>query len=343
MILHVDIDAFFASVEELDQPQLKGHPLAVGGKSESAIVTTANYEARKYGIHSAMPVYIAKRLCPHLILVPTRKNRYSEMSKKVFAILNNYSSKVEKVSIDEAYLDFTHVEDPIGTAKKLQQEVFERTGLTISCGLSYNKFLAKLASDWEKPRGFTEIREEQIPELLKPLPIRKVHGIGRQSEKKLHAIGVETVGDLLSLERSFLSHILGKGGDEIYERIRGIDHRKVEPNRIRKSIGTEETFDEHTRDKQELYKKLYRYSEELEMLMLKKGFYGYTLTVKIKTVDFVTHTRSRTYDYMIKDKNEIYTYAKTLYDELENEEKLRLMGITLSNLVPEEAVQLNFL
>lgn len=342
-VLHVDMDAFYASVEELDDPSLRGRPMAVGGRSESSIITTANYPARDYGIHSAMPVYEAKRLCPQLILKPVRRGRYVEASRQVFDIFRVYSPAVEKVSIDEAYLDLTQASDPKKEALALQEEVYDRTGLTLSCGLSYNKFLAKLASDWNKPRGFKEIKEEEVPQILLPLPVRKVHGIGRQTEKKLARLGIETVEDLMGLEEDFLTDLLGKAGQEVYLRIRGIDPRPIETQRIRKSIGTEETFSTYTRDEAWLLKKLEDFSLELEHALVKTGFFAHTVTVKARDTDFETRTRSQTLEAPLREAKDIYQVARDLFRDLGFRGKLRLLGLSLSSLVPEEEDQLFFL
>lgn len=342
-ILHVDLDAFFASVEEKDNPKLKGHPIAVSGLSDTGIITTANYIARKYGIHSAMPVFMAKKLCPNLILVPIRKGRYAQLSQEVFEILKDYSPLVEKVSIDEAFLDLSNRKNPKEIAYTIKERVKKEVGLTLSCGLSYNKFLAKLGSDMNKPDGFTEIRKDQVESILWNLPIRKIHGIGSKTESKLRSIGIETGKDLLELERDFLLETFGKAGGEMYERIRGRDNRRVEPNRVRKSIGCEETFKIHTKKMSDLDEKLEEYAEELSLLMDKKGFVGYTLTVKIKTVQFETHTRSRTQERPFKNKEEILETGKILLREIDFSDKLRLMGLTLSSLSKETIEQLYFL
>ena len=242
IIIHVDIDAFYASVEELDDKSIIGKPLVVGGRSNHGVVTTANYIARDYGIHSAMPMYMAKNLCDHLIIKPMRRERYLEKSREVFDILKSYTDKIEKVSIDESYLDLSGLSYDENIVYDIQRKVFEKTGLSVSVGLSYNKFLAKLASDWNKPKGVMIIRESDMPEILFPLDIRKVHGIGSKSEKKLRNIGINKVEDLYNLSYDFLANMLKKSGEEIYNRIRGIDKREVTPNAVRKSLGTESTF-----------------------------------------------------------------------------------------------------
>lgn len=225
-IIHVDMDAFFASVEQHDNPEYKGKPVIVGGLSERGVVSTCSYEARKYGIHSAMPMYMAKKLCPHGIFLSARRKRYEEVSAQIFDILYSITPLVEPMSIDEAYLDVTDIDkNPEIIALEIKKKVKETTGLTISAGVSYNKFLAKLASDWNKPDGFMVITEEMIPDILKPLPVSKVHGIGQKSEERLKSMGINTIDDLLKLSQENLVEIFGKVGVEIYLRIRGIDER----------------------------------------------------------------------------------------------------------------------
>lgn len=341
-IVHVDLDAFYASVEELDHPEYKGKPLVVGGKSEHGIVTTANYEARKYGIHSAMPMFQAKALCEHLTICPMHRARYLEKSQEVFQILKSHTDLVEKVSIDESYLDIGSLSmNAEKFARGLQREILHQTGLSISVGISYNKFLAKLASDWNKPAGIKVISHEDIPEILMPLPIRKVHGIGAQSERKLRNFGIHTVADLYELSLEFLISLFGKGGEELYNRIRGIDNRVVTIDRERKSLGTERTFSA-TKDRQLLMDYLQLFAEELADDLVKKGFGAMTLTVKLKSSEFETHTRSKTYEVMQCEEEEIFENAKSIFDELYNENKVRLIGLTASNLVDLNRRQLSF-
>ena len=296
-IIHLDMDAFYAAVEELDNPKLKGKPLIVGGRSNRGIVTTANYEARKYGIHSAMPLFMAKQLCPHGIYVPTRKERYSEISKEVFKILYSVTDKVEQLSIDEAFLDVEEInQNPLKICKYIRNRVKKEIGLTMSFGISYNKFLAKLASDWRKPEGLTIITKDMVPEILLPLKIGKVYGIGKKSEEKFNHIGIYTVEDMMNLSEEHLIKLLGKHGREVYQRIRGIDNRKVNPIRERKSIGTERTFPE-IRDKKVLINYLDDYSEEISKTMIQKNISGKTINIKIKYEDFSVHSKSTTLKY----------------------------------------------
>lgn len=341
-ILHVDMDAFFASVEILLNPALKNKPLAVGGKNPSGIVTTASYEARKYGVHSAMPMFMAKSLCPNLIVVPTRKGIYGEVSRKVFGYLESFGYTMEQVSIDEAYLDLSGEKAPEALAKTMQREVANRFGLSMSCGLSYNKFLAKIASDMDKPAGFTVIDEARGQEIIKALPISKIHGIGEKTAARLRELGIHTGADLLCLERDFLQARFGKMGTELYDRVRGVDLRPVEPGRKRKSIGTEETFAE-TRNRAFFKERLMESARQTAFLMEKKGIVGYTVTVKIKTRDFETHTKSKTFPEPVEGDEALYREAKALFDSLYGGEKLRLLGLSVSALEENYSRQLRFL
>ncbi|MFB0971754.1 MAG: DNA polymerase IV [Tissierellia bacterium] len=342
-IIHLDMDAFYAAVEELDNPSLKGKPVIVGGTSKRGIVTTANYEARKYGIHSAMPLFQARQRCPHGIYLPTRRDRYSEVSKEVFNILYEITDLVEKLSIDEAFLDVSDVDQtPLEIVNYIRKKVKDEIGLTMSFGISYNKFLAKLASDWEKPEGLTIITEDMVPEILLPLPVRKVYGIGRKSEKKFNNIGVFTVSDMMNLSEEFLVKFLGKMGKEVYERIRGIDNRVVDPHRERKSIGTERTF-KMIRDKKILRNLLKSYSNEVSEDMKVRGIVGKTINVKIKYEDFSSHTRSFTMENYTNSPSIIYDIAVELLEDLPLEQHVRLIGLSMSNLDEDLYTQMTFL
>ncbi|MDY3118278.1 MAG: DNA polymerase IV [Peptoniphilus sp.] len=341
-ILHVDMDAFFASVEILLNPALKNKPLAVGGKNPSGIVTTASYEARKYGVHSAMPMFMAKSLCPNLIVTPTRKGVYGEMSRQVFSYLASYGYLMEQVSIDEAYFDLTTAKNPVAVAKMMQREVASRFGLSMSCGLSYNKFLAKIASDREKPHGFTVIGRDCAQEVLASLPISKIHGVGEKTAEKLKALGVHTGADLMVLERDFLYETFGKMGMELYDRVRGEDRRKVEPGRKRKSIGTETTFSE-TREMRFFKERLMESARQTAFHMEKKGIVGYTVTVKLKTADFHTHTKSKTFHEPVEGADVLFQEAWELFCSFYGGEKLRLLGLSVSGLEENYSRQLRFL
>lgn len=343
-ILHVDLDAFYASVEELDHPEYKNRPMAVGGLRDDGILTTANYAARVYGVHSAMPVFMAKSLCPQLTILPMHRKKYLEKSRQVFRVLETFSPLVEKVSIDEAYLAIDHWSgDEKSRIMDLKKEVREKTGLTISVGLSYNKFLAKLASDWNKPDGFFQIDQEDIPDLLYPLPVDKVHGIGRKSAEKLRTMGIYTVKDLYQLERDFLYQHFNKAGLQWYDRIRGIDNRKVTPASKRKSLGTETTF-AASRNRKEILNIMEDLCQELEEDCFNKNIQGYTLTLKVKTGKFKSYTRSRTLEKAIYLKEDLFAIGQDLFFEVyQGKESYRLVGVTLSNLMDQSIQQLTFL
>ncbi|WP_313757316.1 DNA polymerase IV [Tissierella sp.] len=341
-IIHVDMDAFYASVEEQDNPRLKGLPVIVGGLSNHGIVTTANYEARKYGVHSAMPIFMAKKKCPKGCFIPPRMKRYRDVSKEVFSILYDFIDLIEQVSIDEAYLDISKIAmEPIEIVMKIKEKVMLNTGLTMSVGISYNKFLAKLASDWNKPNGIKVITEDMIPEILLPLHIRKVHGIGPKSAKKLNDIGIYNIKDLLELSEDFLIELFGKAGMEIYSRIRGIDYRKINTTRERKSLGVERTFQEATNDRTTLVGYIEKFSEELSYDLKNKGIQGRTITLKIKDENFTVQTRSKTLNEYINNFSQIFDIALELLDEIEINCKIRLIGITSSNLMTSELEQLS--
>lgn len=284
---------------------------------------------------------MAKNLCDHLIIKPMRRQRYLEKSREVFEVLKTYTNKIEKVSIDESYLDISGLGYEEDIVYKLQEDVYKKTGLNVSCGLSYNKFLAKLASDWNKPRGVKIIREEDLPEILFPLDIRKVHGIGNKTEKKLRNIGINTVEDLYSLSYEFLTTMFKKSGEEIYKRIRGIDNREVTPNTVRKSLGTESTF-EVTSKREELINYLKEFAREISEDLIVKEISGYTLTLKMKNENFKIKTRSKTYDETIYAEDDILKKSLEIFEEAYDGEKLRLIGITVSNLADLNIRQLTF-
>lgn len=341
-IIHVDMDAFYASVEEHDNPKLKGLPVIVGGLSDYGIVTTANYHARKYGIHSAMPIFMAKQKCPKGCFVPVRMERYKEVSNQVFDILYEVTDLVEPLSIDEAYLDVSNINiNPIEIAREIKQKVIGNTGLTLSIGISYNKFLAKLASDWNKPNGMKIITEDMIPDILLPLSVKSVYGIGKKSSKKLNDIGIYTIEDLMRLSEDFLTGFFGKAGSEIYNRIRGLDSRKVNVERERKSIGTERTFSKHTKNKDILKGFLHSFSLDLESSLESKDLQAKTITLKIKDINFRIQTKSKTLNNYISSFEEIYEAAVNLLDEIEITQDIRLIGLTASNLTTLKLEQLS--
>lgn len=341
-IIHLDMDAFYASVEERDNPSLKGHPVIVGGLSDHGVVTTANYVARKYGIHSAMPIFKAKKLCPNGYYISPRISKYGEESRQVFNILYEFTDLVEQVSIDEAYLDVSHIDKcPLRIVREIKEAVFKRTGLTMSVGISYNKFLAKLASDWNKPNGIKIISPHMIPEILLPLSVKSVHGIGPKSAKKLNNIGIYTIRDLILLPEDFLIDLFGKSGRETFNRIRGIDHRVVDTSRERKSLGTETTLEKGTWDKDELTSYLGEFSNEISNALIFKKLHGRTISLKVKYANFTVHSRSRTLSNHTNSQVEIFNTTIGLLDEISLGEEIRLIGLSISNLISIDLKQLS--
>lgn len=342
-ILHVDMDAFFASVEVLDNPKLKGKPVIVGGTTKRGVVATCSYEARNFGVKSAMPIFMAKELCPSAIFLPTRFYRYREISKKIFDIFYKFTPFVEPVSIDEAFLDITkNRENPIIIAEKIKYEVKNEVGLTLSVGISYNKFLAKLASDWNKPNGLKVITEEMVPEILLPLRISKVYGLGSKSVKRLNNIGIFTIQELYELPKEIFFEYFGKFGVEIYNRIRGIDHREIKTVRERKSIGREITLSNDTNDKDVLIRYLKEFSISIEKSLNSKNLMGKTITIKIKTTSFINHTKSKTLSTYIYRSEEILKESFDILREVQFSEKIRLIGVSISSLKEKVEEQISF-
>ena len=345
IILHVDMDAFFASVEQRDNPKLRGKPVIVGGVSERGVVSTCSYEARKYGIHSAMPIFIAQKLCPNGIYLTTRYSRYKEVSLKVFEILQDVTQVLEPISIDEAYLDLSDSKFKNGmeAALYIKRRVYRELGLNISVGISYNKFLAKLASDWNKPNGIMEITKDMVPDILLPLPISKIHGLGAKSVKKLNNMGIFLIKDLYEMPREFYIEYLGKWGMEIYDRIRGIDKRDVIVERDRKSYGKERTLKADTDDKEELLIYLKEFCRQISNDLVMRNLEGRTITVKYKNTNFESHTRSKTLNYYTNKFEEFY---KVCEDIIENEDftsGIRLIGVTISSFKENKIEQLTLL
>jgi DNA polymerase IV len=340
--MHVDMDAFFAAVEVIDNPILRGKPVVVGGTTERGVVATCSYEARAFGLKSAMPAYVARAKCPEAIFLPVRYGRYKEVSNKIFNIFYELTPYVEPLSIDEAYLDITSIDrKPIEIANYIKNKVKKETGLTISVGISYNKFLAKLSSDWNKPNGLKIITREMLPEILFPLPVNKVYGLGQKSAKKLNDIGIFTVEELYRLPKELLTEFFGKFGVEIYERIRGVDKRKVEVSRERKSIGRETTLSTDTDNKEDLKIYLKAFAESISSTMQSKNVRGKNITVKIKTSSFINHTKSKTLMHYITQSDEIYKEACSILEDIELEETIRLIGISVSALKENTVEQLS--
>lgn len=340
-IIHIDMDAFFASVEQLDNPELRGKPVAVGGSGERHVVAAASYEARKFGVRSAMPSVIAKRLCPGLIFVRHRFERYHELSQKIFEIFSEYTGLVEPLSIDEAFLDVTTDRKNIGSAtiiaRMIKNDIRERTGLTASAGISVNKFLAKIASDIKKPDGIFVIPPEEAERFIENLPVDKFHGIGKVTAERMHKLGIHTGKDLKNWDLPSLVRNFGKTGKFYYDIARGIDERPVEPESERKSIGTELTYEKDLTTRFEIIAELYKVEKELMRRISDAGTTGKTVTLKIKFSDFRTITRSRTLRNYIRDFGTLHKEVTAIRKSLDLEgKKIRLLGVTVSNLETDE-------
>ncbi len=336
-IIHIDMDAFFASVEQRDNPELRGKPVAVGGSSGRGVVAAASYEARKFGVRSAMPSVTAKRKCPDLIFCKSRFDVYREVSEQIRAIFHHHTPHVEPLSLDEAYLDVTEDRHGIGSATAIAQairrEIRETTRLTASAGVSYNKFLAKLASDQNKPDGICVIRPGMGAAFVQSLPIRRFHGVGPKGAEKMARLGIETGADLAEKDREWLARNFGSFGDYLYRAARGIDLRPVRTNRIRKSIGGERTFSEDISAESDLRDTLERIIDIVWERIEAKKAKGRTITLKLKFNDFQIATRARSQPHPVGEKEEFARIARTILDdELPLPMPIRLMGLTLSNL-----------
>ncbi|MEM9647089.1 MAG: DNA polymerase IV [Bacteroidota bacterium] len=339
-IIHVDMDAFYASVEQHDNPELKGKPIAVGGGSKRGVVSAASYEARTFGVRSAMPGFKARRLCPDLIFVKPRYDRYIEISKQVRKIFFSYTDLVEPLSLDEAYLDVTQNKkgNPSATliAKEIRQKILEKTGLTASAGISINKFIAKVASDYNKPNGQKTVNPEEVITFLEELDIRKFYGVGKVTAEKMYQLGIFTGSDLKKKSLEFLEGQFGKSGAYYYTVVRGIHNSEVKPHRIPKSVGAERTFSENLSSEIFMLEKLENIAEELEKRLTKSKVAGKTITLKIKYSDFTLQTRSKTLPYFVASKDLILETAKELLYQATLQNSVRLLGISLANLNTEE-------
>lgn len=339
-IIHVDMDAFYASVEQHDVPELKGKPIAVGGSSQRGVVAAASYEARKYGVRSAMPSVTAKKLCPDLIFVKARFERYREISQQIREIFFDYTDLVEPLSLDEAYLDVTEnkLNYPSATiiAYDIRRRIYETTGLTASAGISVNKFIAKVASDYNKPNGQKTIVPDEVLEFLEALEIRKFHGIGKVTAEKMYKLGIFTGADLKTKTVEFLAEHFGKSGLHYYNIVRGIHKSAVKPDRIRKSLGAERTFSDNISSEIFMMQRLDQIAEEIERRLTKSDVAGKTITLKIKYSDFKMQTRSKTVTHYVSKKQDILDIATELVNQEPFRESVRLLGISLSNLNTEE-------
>lgn len=341
IILHLDMDAFFAAIEELDHPNYRGHPVVVGADPKAGkgrgVVSTCNYEARKYGIHSAMPISQAYQRCPFAIFVRPRMDRYIQCSRELFALLNEFSPKVEPISIDEAFLDITGCTRLLGApeqiARKIKACIRERLKLTASIGIGPNKFVAKIASDLEKPDGLVIVPADKVLEFLHPLPIGKMWGVGKKSEAKLRAMGIHTIGDLARLSQHAVIKKFGKNGLHFWLLAHGIDDREVEADHRVKSVSLENTFDQDVADEACIRDTILSLADNVSRILRQKGLKGKTVTLKIRLEDFSTFTRSHSYGSFFDSSQIIGQTSLDLYRDFDRgKKKVRLLGIAVSTL-----------
>jgi DNA polymerase IV len=336
-IIHLDMDAFYASVEQRDDPDLRGKPVAVGGSRERGVVMAASYEARRFGVRSAMPSTTARRLCPELLFVKPRFEIYKQVSQQIRAIFLEYTPLVEPLSLDEAYLDVTtNLKNmPLASeiAREIRARILEETGLTASAGISYNKFLAKLASDHRKPNGQFVIRPEKGPAFVEALPVGKFHGVGPATEAKMKRLGIHTGADLKAQSLDFLQRYFGKSGDYYHAIARGQDDRRVVPDRPRKSVGSETTFAQDLGRMVDIEEGVLSVLDDVWGYCERTGIAGRTVTVKIKYADFQIVTRSRTLPAPVASRAELERASVELVRTIfPLEKKVRLLGVSLSNM-----------
>ncbi|HHT29690.1 MULTISPECIES: DNA polymerase IV [Petrimonas] len=336
-IIHIDMDAFYASIEQRDNPEYRGKPVAVGYGGKRGVVAAASYEARQYGIHSAMPSVTALRRCPRLIFVAPRFENYKTVSNQIMQIFREYTDKVEPLSLDEAFLDVTvnkmGMEVATQIAKEIKEKIHRQTLLTASAGVSYNKFLAKIASDYKKPDGLYVITPEKAERFLEKLAIEKFFGVGRVTAQRMHELGIRTGYELKRYTETELVRHFGKAGTLYYQFVRGIDEREVESEYVRKSLGAEETFAEDLHELVDLLHALDEIAREVHRRAQKRNFLARTLTLKIKYADFTTVSRSRTVPYYLKTYDQLFDLGKELLLQVDDigERSIRLMGLTLKN------------
>lgn len=346
-IIHLDMDAFYPAVEVLDHPELKGKPVIVGGLSDRGVVSSASYEARKFGVHSAQPMVTARKLCPPGIFLPVRMGRYREVSEQVFRIFHHFTPLVEPLSIDEAFLDVTGsirlFGEPAVIARKIQAMIVRETGLTASAGVAPSKFVAKIASDMDKPDGLTVVAPDEVRAFLDPLPIEKMWGVGKVTREALARLGVRTFRDLSRMPVKVLERRFGKQGLKMHGLSMGLDERPVEPDREIKSVGHEETFAHDIEDPDEARKEILALSNRVARRMRRKGIQGKTITLKVKYSDFVQITRATTLPHATDDALEIFSNAsRLLLDTEAGKRPVRLLGVSLSQLeLPWQGKQLS--
>ncbi len=340
MIVHVDMDAFYASVEKLDNPELRDKCVIVGGISDRGVVSAASYEARKFGVRSAMPMYMARRLCPHAVFLAPRGGRYKEISGVIMEILRSFSPLVEQVSIDEAYVDITGCENlsgpPREAGRRIKEKIRKETGLTCSVGIAPWKFLAKIASDMEKPDGLVVITSGEAPGFIERLPVDKVPGVGRVSGSVLSQLGIKTLGDVKKYGESTLVRRLGKFGTRLSELARGIDRSRVEPVRPVKSVSSEKTLEVDSRDKDNLKKYLLEQAEEVGRQLRQKRLRARTVFIKIKHSDFTQATRQASLERRSNSAEIFYHAAAALLDAYTAEKSVRLIGLGATDLIDAE-------
>lgn len=336
-IIHVDMDAFFASVERRDHEELRGKPIAVGRDVPRGVVSTASYEARRFGVHSAMSVYTARRYCPNLIVIESRHEHYKEVSEQVHSIFKEYTDLVEPISIDEAFLDVTenkkHIPEPADIAREIRNRIREELHLTASAGVSFNKFLAKIASDYNKPDGQFEVTLDEAPSFIAHLPVEKFWGVGTKTSDRMHKMGIFTGADLRAVSLNHLRDVFGKVGEVYYNFARGIDDRPVVESSLRKSVGCEKTMEADITMRSQMLIELYHLVVELVERLDKAAFKGKTLTLKIKYADFTALSRCATADKVLLSKKDILALAKQLLQKVDFSaaRPVRLVGLSVSN------------
>lgn len=338
-IIHVDMDAFYASVEQLDEPAYRGRPVIVGGLGGRGVVAAASYEARRFGVRSALPMGRARKLCPDAVFLPPRMERYREVSGQVFAVFGSITPLVEGISVDEAWLDVTGSRTLFGDMRsigaRLKDDIRQRTGLTASIGMAPNKFLAKLASDFDKPDGFCRISAEGALDFLAPLPVERLWGIGPKAAKRLHGAGIRTIGDLREASGATLNSLLGRSAAHFHALARGIDERPVTPSRPEKSVSHEQTFEHDLYRLDDMQHELMVLTESVGARLRRKGLAGATVTVKIRTGTWRTHTRSRTLDQPTSATADLYRTAAALLAQWRTghpSDGVRLLGMGTSRL-----------
>ena len=349
-IIHIDMDAFYASVEQMDNPALRGKAIAVGGSENRGVVAAASYEARKFGVRSAISGVLAKKYCPEIIFVRPRFDRYKEISTKIHEIFHEYTDMVEPLSLDEAYLDVTQNKKGNPSASLLAQEIrlriFNEVGITASAGISVNKFVAKIASDYNKPNGQKTVNPDEVIPFLEELPIRKFYGVGKVTTEKMYQLGIFTGLDLKSKSVEFLEKHFGKSGGFYFNVVRGIHNSEVKASRITKSVAAEHTFDVNLSSEIFMLEQLEKIAVSLEKRLKKYNISGKTVTLKIKYSDFTQQTRSKTLPYFIADKSLILETVEELLYQERMKDSVRLLGISLNNLNTEQkkavVVQLKF-